>query len=88
MNEKQVKERISELKKEISILEGVLNNKREGFGRPKGSLKYSKEEELFLKENKYKPMKEIVVMFNKKFGKSYKKDTRALYNFMSRQGII
>jgi hypothetical protein len=38
MSEKQLKEKIYMLKFQLSILEDVLNAKREGFGRPKGSL--------------------------------------------------
>ena len=88
MSEKQIKERIIQLKKEIEIFEQVLNTKREGFGRPKGSIKYTIEQENFLKENKDIPMKELIKLYNEKFKTNLKKDTRALYNFMERQGII
>ena len=88
MNEKQIKERINELKREINILEEVLNSKREGFGRPKGSLKYTIEQEKFLRENKNIPMKELVALFNKKFNTNYPMESRALYNFMDREGFL
>ena len=86
MSEKQLKERINRLKDEIRILESVLA--REGFGRPKGSIKYSPEKINFLTENKDKHMREITLLFNEKFKTDYPEDTRALYNFMERQGII
>jgi hypothetical protein len=88
MNEKQIKERINELKRNIQILEEVMNSKREGIGRPKGSLKYTIEQENFLRENKDVPMKKLVNMFNKKFNTNYSIETRALYNFMDREGFL
>lgn len=88
MSEKQIKERINKLQFEIRILEKVLGTEREGFGRPKGSLKYTPEQIDFLEKNKDIPMEELIEMFNEKFGTGYPIDSRALYNFMDRQGII
>lgn len=89
MSEKQIKERIYTLEQEIRILRNVLEQKREGFGRPKGSLKYTPEQIDFLKECEEKKFsdKEIVRQFNSKFGINLKADSRALYNFMVREGI-
>jgi len=88
MKEKQIKERINNLRREIEILEGVLYTKRKGFGRPKGTLKYKEEQITFLKENKNMKMIDLVELFNKTFGTNYPKETRALYNFMDRERII
>jgi len=90
LNERQVKERINELKKEIGTLEFVLSGVSDGkTGRPRGSYEYTQEQINFLKEcNKQEiPMKEIIKLFNTKFGTDYKIDTRAFYNFMDRCGI-
>ena len=88
MSEKQIKERIFKLKDEIRILETILNTKKEGFGRPKGSLKYSEEQVKFLCDNKDTHMPELIQLFNKQFNTKYHSETRALYNFMCREGIL
>lgn len=88
MSEKQVKERIYKLKEELRILEEVLETKREGFGRPKGSLKFSSEQIKFLHDYREEDMKKLVKLFNAKFGTNYPINSRALYNFMERTGII
>jgi len=93
LNERQIRDKIYELKKEIKVLNSVLNgncNSYKPFGRPKESWKYSAEQIDFLKdcEEKKLEQKEIIKLFNTKFGTKLKKDTRALYNFMSRCKII
>lgn len=89
MNEKQIKERINELEKEINILEYVLNKTSEGTGRPKGSIKYTKEQVDFLKKCEEDKLtdKEIIKVYNQKFGTNYPETARGLYNFMNRYGI-
>ena len=93
LSEQQIKDRIYELKKEIEILNSVLNggNTKEDyiFGRPKGSYKYTQEQIDFLKEcvkNKLDD-KEIVKLYNIKYGTNFPKTSRGLYNFMIRSGI-
>lgn len=89
MSEKHIRERIYELEKEIGILESVLNEKREGFGRPKGSIKYTQEEVNFLKKCEKEELSdtEIIEAFNERFKTNYPKTTRKFYNFMTRYGI-
>ena len=89
LNEKQIKERINELEKEIGILEYVLSGESEGFGRPKGSIKYTQEQVNFLKECEKNKLtdKEIIKAYNQKFGTNYPETSRGLYNFMNRYGI-
>ncbi|GAH22540.1 unnamed protein product, partial [marine sediment metagenome] len=65
MSEKQIKEKIYKLQDEIRILESVLETDREGFGRPKGSLKYNQKQIKFLYDNRDTPMNELVELFNK-----------------------
>ena len=92
LNERQIRDKIYELKKEIKTLNSVLsdNSKIKPFGRPKRSYKYSLEQIDFLKDCKKKKLepKEIIKQFNTKFGTEFDKNTRALYNFMSRSKII
>lgn len=89
MSEKQIKERIYQLKEEIRILESVVKTDNDGsMGRPKGSIKYNKEQIIFLTDNRDTPMPELVKLFNKQFGTKLHPETRALYNFMCRMGII
>lgn len=88
MSEKQIKERIYKLQDEVRILESVLETKREGFGRPKGSIKYNQEQIKFLYDNRDTPMAELVTAFNKQFGTKYHSESRTLYNFMCREGIL
>jgi hypothetical protein len=88
MSEKQLREKVFGLRRELQICEEILNSKREGFGRPKGSIKYTQEQGKFLKENKNIPMKKLIELYNKKFGTNFHKDSRALYNFMDRQGLF
>lgn len=89
MSERQIRERINKLQEEIRILSEVVEHKREGFGRPKGTLKYTPEQIDFLKEGEENKLsdKEIVRQFNLKFGTTIKSNSRALYNFMLREGI-
>ena len=97
LSEKQIRDRIWELQKEVEILKYVLNNgniqevvvKSNPPYRPKGSIKYTKEQVEFLKDclkNKLKD-KEIVDLYNLKFKTNLKKGSRALYNFMMRYGL-
>ncbi len=88
MNKKQIERRISELKKEIEILEGILIPTNLKMGRPKGSLKYTPEQIKFIEENKDILMKELVIKFNEEFKTNYTPNTRAIYNFMLREGIL
>jgi len=89
MNERQIKEKINRLKEEVKILEQVVNTKSDSaFGRPIGSNIYSDEQTKFLEENKEIAMGKLVEMFNEKFNTNFKADSRALYNFMYRMGII
>lgn len=88
ITEKQLRDRINNLKKELIIYEEVLNSKSiKKMGRPKGSLKYTEEQIKFIKDNKDVPMKNLIVMFNNQFKTNYSTNTRALYNFMAREGI-
>jgi len=79
------------LKKEIEVLEKVLflpSDKK--MGRPRGSIAYSDEQIKFLKKcaKKNLEQKAIVNEFNKEFGTRFPINSRALYNFMDRQGMI
>jgi len=96
ITERQIIDRIEELKKEIQVLEYVLENPKkltysnnQNFGRPKGTYKYTKEEQNFLKECEDKGLdyKETTDLFNLKFKKKNSYKSRALYNFMLRTGI-
>jgi transposase len=97
LSEKQIRDRIWELQKEIEVLKFVLNNgntnenviKSNPPHRPKGSIKYTKEQVEFLKDclkNKLKD-KEIIDLYNLKFKTNLKKNSRALYNFTIREGL-
>lgn len=88
MNERQIQEKIE--REEIRILEEVLKTEsaKPKMGRPIGTRRYPNEQFEFLKENKDVPMKELVGMFNKKFKTSFPLDTRVLYNFMYRSGLV
>lgn len=88
MNKIQIERRISNLKREIEVLELILAPTNPKMGRPKGSLKYTPEQIKFIKENKDIPMKELVMKFNGKFKTNYTPYTRAIYNFMLRKGIM
>jgi len=89
MSEKQIKERIYQLKEEIRILESIVKTDNDGtMGRPRGSIKYNKEQIMFLTDNRDTPMSELVELFNRKFGTKLHPETRALYNFMCRMQII
>ena len=89
MSEKQLREKVNHLKRELAICEEILNTKRDGsMGRPKGSILYTEEQVKFLKEHKDMPMKNLILLFNLQFKKNYSQNTRALYNFMCREGII
>lgn len=88
MNEKQIKEKINSLKKQIQIYEEILETKNEGMGRPIGSIKYTDEQIKFLKANKYIQMNYLIKLFNETFGANIEENSRALYNFMCRENII
>lgn len=89
MSEKQLREKVNYLKRELAIYEEILNTKKDGsMGRPKGSVKYTDEQVAFLRKNKDVLMKELILMFNLEFKTNYPPQTRALYNFMCREGIL
>jgi len=89
MSEKQLRERIYLLEKEIRFIDEILNvNNPDDMGRPKGSIKYTPEQVKFLIENKQMHMKNLIPFYNRTFGTDLKPDSRALYNFMCREGIL
>ena len=88
MNEKQIRERIINLKREVAILEEIVDTRAEGIGRPQGSVTYTEEQVKFLKENKSLPPTMLAQMFNKKFKYNLPLHTRKLYKIMRREGII
>lgn len=89
LNERQLKEKIYQLEIELKTLKEILEGQELNLmGRPKGSYNYSEEEVNFMKANKTKKMLDLVQEFNKKFNRNFPKHTRALYNFMVRNGII
>lgn len=89
MNERQIRERIYRLKEEVRILKEVLNTGGDSkFGRPIGSYKYPDEQSDFLRKNRDAPMNELIKMFNEKFNTNFASNSRTLYNFMQRSGII
>jgi len=68
MNEKQLKERMYSLEKELRIIKEILEtNNPDGIGRPKGSLVYTPEQVKFLKENKEMHMKNLIPFYNRTF---------------------
>ena len=60
------------------------------MGRPKGTLEYNHDQAKFLKECGEKELsdKEIIQAYNSKFKTSISGNSRALYNFMNREGMI
>lgn len=85
----QVEQRILKLKEEIRILQDVLDSEpNQKIGRPPNISKYPREQFEFLNNNKDVPMKELIMLFNKKFKTDFKENSRVLYNFMERGGII
>lgn len=89
MSERQIKEKINNLRRELAIYEEIVNTPSDGkMGRPSGDTKYTTEQIKFLRENKGIPMEELILLFNKTFDRNLNPNTRALYNFMCRQGII
>ena len=87
--ERKLRERVVVLKQQLAIYEEILNNNEDaGFERPLGQTSYTDEEIEFLKKNKDMDMKELILAFNALFGTDYSEDSRELYNFMDRQGII
>lgn len=90
MSEKQLREKIIELEKQLEIWKAVLNSQKDGkAGRPLGSTTYTFEQMKFLAECEEKKLtdKQIIIEFNKKYGTNIKPDGRQLYNLMCRQGI-
>ena len=90
MSQKQIIEKIYELEKELQVYRTILNTPSDGkMGRPKGSLKYTQEQVVFLRECEAKQLsdKEIIAEFNKKFNTQISYASRQLYNIMQRQGI-
>lgn len=90
MNERQLREKLRELEKETAIYKHILETPRDDkVGRPKGSITYSNEQILFLKECEQKGMSDVQIVdaFNIKFGTTIKRNGRQLYNFMVREGI-
>ena len=88
MTERQVRDRIDELKEELKILTGVLETDPQiRVGRPPKSYSYSEEKVKFLTENKDMDMTDLIIKYNKKFSTKIPRTSRALYNFMCRCGI-
>lgn len=90
LSEKQIRERIILLEKELEIYKNILETPCDGkFGRPLGSTKYNSERLNFLKQCESENLSdsEIIKRFNSKFGTNFKDNSRALYNLMQRQGI-
>jgi hypothetical protein len=90
MSEKQLREKIIELEKQLEIWKVVLNSPKDGkMGRPKGSTMYTPEQMKFLAECEEKKLsdKQIIEEFNKKYDTNIKPNGRQLYNLMQRQGI-
>jgi len=88
-DKKEIEKRIENLKKKTASYEEVLLTQTDNkMGRPVGSSKYTSEQTEFLKQNKNVPIKDLIVLFNKKFNLNLPLDTRILYNFMFRAGII
>jgi hypothetical protein len=71
----------------VEIVSKKVSKKVSRSGRPKGSLKYTKEHLGFLKEVSHLSDTEIVEEFNKKFGTNIKPNSRRLYNLMLREKI-
>lgn len=89
MTENQIRERIENLKKELEVLENVLiTEAKSRMGRPLRSYLYSEKQIEFLHENRELPMKELIKKYNKTFNTELSLDSRAIYNFMIRTGII
>ena len=91
MNEEQIDERIHELLiriEELRLVKGKIAHIK--MGRPLGSTKYSEEQDSFLREciKEKIPYRKITQEFNKQFGTNVKADSRQLYNYMERNGII
>ncbi len=89
MNERQIKDKIYQLETELKILKEILKTETNiKFGRPIGSIKYPDEQVIFLQENKDMYMKDLIQEYNQKFNADLPKNSRALYNFMQRVGIL
>lgn len=90
MNEKQLREKINNIKREIEICEELLNQQPliDGFEKLPFGRKYSEEQILFLKENKNIPRKNLIIMFNHRFNTDIPLGSSALYNCMVREGIL
>lgn len=97
MSKYQIEARIRELEgriEELKLVRDSFEPKPTKMGRPVGSLKYTPEQldylsELAKKRNDGKLKdKEVVPLFNKKFGTNFTPDSRLLYNIMQRQGYI
>lgn len=90
MSERQLREKIIDVKKELAILESVLNRPNDGMtGRPKGSIEHTNEQVEFLTQCNEANLtdKEIITAYNTKFNTNIPLTSRGLYNFMTRQGI-
>lgn len=90
LSEKEIREKVIQLERELAIYKIILETPSDNsMGRPKGSIEYSQEEVMFLKECEMKGYddKKIIEEYNKKFNMSLPYNTRKLYNFMQRQGI-
>jgi len=72
---------------DIKLVSEKVSKKISRKGRPKGSLKYTKEHIDFLRGVSNLSDIEIVEKFNKKFGTSIKLEGRQLYNLMLRERI-
>jgi hypothetical protein len=89
MSEKQLREKVIALEKELNIYKTILQTPKDGkMGRPIGSIKYTDVQVMWLKDNKNMPMTNLVMKFNERFGTKLSVTSRALYNFMCREGII
>jgi len=92
MNERQLRQKIAELEREIAIFKSILETPSDphtSTGRPLGSSKYAPERIVFLEECEKKGLsdKEIIDTFNFKFGTNIPANSRQLYNLMQRKGI-
>ena len=89
MSKNQIQEKINQLEAEAKILRDVLSTPNYSkIGRPANKFKYTEPQVVFLKENKDLPMKDLIQKYNEEFKVDLPKDSRALYNFMERLGII
>jgi hypothetical protein len=91
MSERQLRERIFQLERELEVLKSIVTTPQDGkLGRPSGSTVYTDEQIKFLKRcwEKNLSYKRIVEEYNLRYGTKWKPSDRGLYNLMRRQGII